>query len=194
MSSCHPQAHWVVQMSTCPSSRWHTLVAPLLASPEMLYLTVGANKGYGVSEFLQRYTGVAVDNRQWLKLLERFECRRMCCGVCRPCTERRLPMLAGTRSVRVEAFEMQHNSAASLRRVLEAAVPAGSAVHTNVHEVAVSNASGWVWSNPNVKSGVENLGASFVPRNARWVQRRSCLLYTSPSPRDRQKSRMPSSA
>ena len=26
------------------------------------------------------------------------------------------------------------------------------------------------------------------------VQGRSCLLYTSPSPRDRQKSRMPSSA
>ena len=28
----------------------------------------------------------------------------------------------------------------------------------------------------------------------RGTQRRDCLLYTSPSPRDRQKSRMPSSA
>ena len=27
-----------------------------------------------------------------------------------------------------------------------------------------------------------------------WWQARGCLLYTSPSPRDRQKSRMPSSA
>ena len=27
-----------------------------------------------------------------------------------------------------------------------------------------------------------------------WISVRSCLLYTSPSPRDRQKSRMPSSA
>ena len=27
-----------------------------------------------------------------------------------------------------------------------------------------------------------------------WTRYRSCLLYTSPSPRDRQKSRMPSSA
>ena len=27
-----------------------------------------------------------------------------------------------------------------------------------------------------------------------YTQKRSCLLYTSPSPRDRQKSRMPSSA
>ena len=29
---------------------------------------------------------------------------------------------------------------------------------------------------------------------AEWVKRKICLLYTSPSPRDRQKSRMPSSA
>ena len=27
-----------------------------------------------------------------------------------------------------------------------------------------------------------------------WVESNTCLLYTSPSPRDRQKSRMPSSA
>ena len=28
----------------------------------------------------------------------------------------------------------------------------------------------------------------------KWLSREACLLYTSPSPRDRQKSRMPSSA
>ena len=28
----------------------------------------------------------------------------------------------------------------------------------------------------------------------RYIQRRTCLLYTSPSPRDRTRSRMPSSA
>ena len=28
----------------------------------------------------------------------------------------------------------------------------------------------------------------------KYLQHRACLLYTSPSPRDRQKSRMPSSA
>ena len=34
-----------------------------------------------------------------------------------------------------------------------------------------------------------------IDRERRMVERRiSCLLYTSPSPRDRQKSRMPSSA
>ena len=32
-----------------------------------------------------------------------------------------------------------------------------------------------------------------IPRKSRW-EVKDCLLYTSPSPRDRQKSRMPSSA
>ena len=35
------------------------------------------------------------------------------------------------------------------------------------------------------------VGAEYV---LRWLPRGTCLLYTSPSPRDRQKSRMPSSA
>ena len=34
----------------------------------------------------------------------------------------------------------------------------------------------------------------FMRKNIKGVQFESCLLYTSPSPRDRQKSRMPSSA
>ena len=33
---------------------------------------------------------------------------------------------------------------------------------------------------------------SFVP--CRWIMAQDCLLYTSPSPRDRTRSRMPSSA
>ena len=43
---------------------------------------------------------------------------------------------------------------------------------------------------------LEDEGFNIVP-NARTVEitmNRDCLLYTSPSPRDRQKSRMPSSA
>ena len=34
----------------------------------------------------------------------------------------------------------------------------------------------------------------FISKNGPGVQQIACLLYTSPSPRDRQKSRMPSSA
>ena len=34
----------------------------------------------------------------------------------------------------------------------------------------------------------------FLPHDSAFIQHDDCLLYTSPSPRDRQKSRMPSSA
>ena len=37
------------------------------------------------------------------------------------------------------------------------------------------------------------LGGSVV-LSTKWIMSITCLLYTSPSPRDRQKSRMPSSA
>ena len=39
-----------------------------------------------------------------------------------------------------------------------------------------------------------NLRASYVPQRLEVNWTLPCLLYTSPSPRDRQKSRMPSSA
>ena len=38
------------------------------------------------------------------------------------------------------------------------------------------------------------VGAQLAALEDRQLERRTCLLYTSPSPRDRQKSRMPSSA
>ena len=41
-----------------------------------------------------------------------------------------------------------------------------------------------------IGNGVGELGVERVPNE----ECRGCLLYTSPSPRDRQKSRMPSSA
>ena len=48
------------------------------------------------------------------------------------------------------------------------------------------------WNNPTpVLAGIVQVGDQILlARNAAWT----CLLYTSPSPRDRQKSRMPSSA
>ena len=47
---------------------------------------------------------------------------------------------------------------------------------------------------PCSRSGSVPDDAVPVPGDARLVTDRACLLYTSPSPRDRQKSRMPSSA
>ena len=44
------------------------------------------------------------------------------------------------------------------------------------------------------KGGMAALSASRADKSAKENRARACLLYTSPSPRDRQKSRMPSSA
>ena len=42
--------------------------------------------------------------------------------------------------------------------------------------------------------GGENLQSDFAANDVRKVWYRTCLLYTSPSPRDVEESRMPSSA
>ena len=42
--------------------------------------------------------------------------------------------------------------------------------------------------------GVDRCGDAFKHANAAGTSRHGCLLYTSPSPRDRTRSRMPSSA
>ena len=47
-----------------------------------------------------------------------------------------------------------------------------------------------------IKQRVSTVGEDYVKKNLENADEfsRPCLLYTSPSPRDRQKSRMPSSA
>ena len=55
----------------------------------------------------------------------------------------------------------------------------------------------FVWYAGQVGGGTNNTTSSAVLALNRWFHFavcRDCLLYTSPSPRDRQKSRMPSSA
>ena len=58
--------------------------------------------------------------------------------------------------------------------------------------------SQWNSSNVTEPNYIEVTGANdpvrFNLNRADYIVGRACLLYTSPSPRDRQKSRMPSSA
>ena len=59
-------------------------------------------------------------------------------------------------------------------------------------QVSTSAVTGLSLSDPDVRAFLRAVSAPIWLR--RCGRRSACLLYTSPSPRDRQKSRMPSSA
>ena len=50
------------------------------------------------------------------------------------------------------------------------------------------------WSSCNIFSTQDHAAAAIAASGIAVYAWKGCLLYTSPSPRDRQKSRMPSSA
>ena len=89
-----------------------------------------------------------------------------------------------------------------LVRNLSGAASATTTVSSNV--AAVANASAGLnlsldqstanQAAQNAKSALDRLNRDVDKANAGTDQLKACLLYTSPSPRDRQKSRMPSSA
>ena len=64
------------------------------------------------------------------------------------------------------------------------------------HECEFGLMFGDDWTPAHLTGGPTNLykEIALALKGAEWRQPGLCLLYTSPSPRDRQKSRMPSSA
>ena len=59
---------------------------------------------------------------------------------------------------------------------------------------ASNNSTGAITAEPFTAAGLDDLGFTDSQTGTKVFVYGSCLLYTSPSPRDRQKSRMPSSA
>ena len=65
-------------------------------------------------------------------------------------------------------------------------------VHPPVHQIIVSDLEDRRFDESNIPEYMSDIWEEFLPD---WAGSTcTCLLYTSPSPRDRQKSRMPSSA
>lgn len=128
--------------SRCPRDHWHAAIEARLARGEMTMMVVGANKGYGVLELLERYTATNVTGRAWQQALLRTShgCGR-CCGICDDCRAR-LNRGASTlaqrtqASVRVHAFEILPANVAMMR-----AVVAHFGLPVEVHETAASNSS-----------------------------------------------------
>ena len=75
--------------------------------------------------------------------------------------------------------------------------PTLNAIENGV-DVALSNKESLVVAGDLIYSAMQNSGANLFPvdseHSAIWQCVHGCLLYTSPSPRDKRQSRMPSSA
>ena len=151
---CHPDPLSVAAHSECPSGLWHSQIAPLLAAPEMVMLNAGANKGYNLVEFAQRYSAMArnLTHKWWHTQLRRAGCQMQCCGVCGSCTAGEIAPQTDSK-LTMHAFELQRATAEMLRKLV-----AWSQLPIEVHSTAVSNHSGTVYTRPDVKAGFEAFG------------------------------------
>ena len=165
---CHPDALGVAAYSTCPDNRWHTRIAPLLAEPHMVMLNVGANKGFNLVEFVQRYAALQPANlthANWYAQLMAHGCQAQCCGVCKVCKAKRVRRQANS-DVALHAFELQPANAKLLRELVAVA-----GLPVTVHSTAVSNTTGVVYTSSEVKPGSESFGLARFARGRNFVKR-----------------------
>ena len=129
----HPVPHELCQHSLriakasfCPAPLWNQMIAPVLATEKMVYVNVGANKGYNVNSFLMQYhRGWNVTNAQWKSMVAGGDC-----GVCKGCNDPgAVRTLIRKTSAQVIAVEMLSDNAAQLQRIFEAFQVPGKVVH-----------------------------------------------------------------
>ena len=164
---CQPlrRALHLAERSRCPKARWLDRLAPYFGrrSP-VVFVNVGANKGYAVASILQRFTGVNLTNTDWLTALSGFQEKKTQsvrasqrkrssrqtkiekmlhtpCGACRACHEspsRLADAMASTRKVDVHAFELLDANVEWLRWAFQHFQVPGV-----VRQAIVSNETGW---------------------------------------------------
>src|SRR5664280_615399 len=128
--------------------------------------------------------------RRWRQVLDSYPGDRMAVGEAWVMNAERLAAY-----VRPDELQQAFNflflgapwAAADMRQVIDASLAATALVGATTT---------WVLSNHDVVRHVTRYGdgAAGQRRARAALSRRACLLYTSPSPRDRTRSRMPSSA
>jgi len=157
---CHIDGVEIGRHSNCPSDSWHDRIAPILAagSAELVMLNIGANKGYNLAEWMQRYTAADISNKKWHQLMMRSAdppCALQCCGVCLVCHRARMKQRAdvGAR-LRLHAFELQPSNERMLRQLVALAN-----APVEVHGEAVSNMTGTVYTRDSGAPGYESVAA-----------------------------------
>ena len=130
----------IARRSSCPSPMWSQMLTPVLADTNMIYVNVGANKGYNINSFLMQYhRNWNVTNAQWRSLVANRDC-----GVCHGCSEPGVVRtLKPETKVKAVAVEMLSDNAAQLQRIFEAFQVPGTILHA---------------------AGGESVGEAFEPR------------------------------
>lgn len=152
----------VATHSNCPSGLWHDRISSLLQVPHMVILNIGANKGYNLVDYAQRYTETNVTKRAWLRLLTHASppCVHTCGGQCNAAYERKQKPAAGAERRRLElhAFEVMPANSELLQQLV-----AATGLPAEVHRVAVGNASSGSIFIPVLGSGSERASVSLAP-------------------------------
>ena len=172
-STCHPEALDIGRHSNCPSDVWHDRAAPLLAgavpsNSPLVMLNVGANKGFNLAEWMQRYTSADTSNKKWHQLMMKKAdppCALQCCGVCLVCHRKRMKQ-AATVQLQLHAFELQPSNERLLRQLV-----ALSGAPVEVHGAAVSNVTGVVYTRDSGAPGYESVSAMKTARGSKAVVR-----------------------
>lgn len=151
----------VATHSNCPNSHWHDSIRGLLEQPRMAILNVGANKGYNLVEYVQRYSTSNLTKGRWKYLLEHEAsppCSHQCGSQCANALRRRerLPKMKGI-ALSLHAFEAMPANVKMLRQLV-----AATGLSATVHGVAVGNLSSASLMVPVLQSGSEKAAVSLA--------------------------------
>ena len=170
----------VARNSSCPERTWLNAVGPLLLNKKMVFINAGANKGYHVAEFLQRFHSDAAEaagwrtNGDWMAAIKSVKKTIHAeCGVCHECTAPPPTIRLHAPSVEVHALELMacnHHLIDSVFRKLR--------VPGIAYRMAAANRSGVVYGPSNC--GMGNEGSSALMRNKSGRHARSNLAPGGP--------------
>ena len=141
------QALAVAKGSSCPGDWLDGIKELVNRSGTLVYVNIGANKGYNVAEFMQRFpiasAKVLPTNDEWHKQIMLINPNAVfSCGMCSDCKKTapaRPPM--DIEAMRVIAVDMLHSNVQLLARLFEAFNVPGKAIHA-----AGSNSAGTVYA------------------------------------------------
>ena len=148
----------LAQCSDCPSPLWMDMLTPSLANEHMTYLTIGANKGFGINDWLQRFmAGWNTTTLSWFRAwldVSGMPDNPGSCGVCGQCTAPPPRVASRAAEVRVVAVEMMSATAAALNGMFGRFGVPGVVVHA----AASNSAHAAAFEPENIEAGTEHRG------------------------------------